>query len=81
MVRDSIYRPIYERNQKKIHLGYDYKDNILKNTLSNQMFKVNKTLTYFIKQLNDILYHNIEAVKQIKTFANYLLDRYENKIN
>lgn len=81
MVKDSIYRPIYERREKRANLGYNYKDNIMKNTLSSQMFNVNSTLDTFIKKINDIIYNWIESVKQIKTFANPAVDKYENKIN
>jgi len=81
MVKDSIYKPIYERREKRLHRGYDYKDNIMKNTLSNQMFGVNPDLDKFIKSINDIVYNWIESVKQIKIFANPAVDKYENKIN
>jgi hypothetical protein len=81
MVKDSIYKPIYERREKRLHIGYDYKDNIMKNTMSNQMFDVNPELNRFIKSINDIVYNWIESVKQIKIFANPAVDKYENKIN
>jgi hypothetical protein len=81
MVKDSIYRPIYERRERRLNLGFDYKDNIMRNTLSSQLFNVNSTLDTFIKRINDIIYNWIESVKQIKTFANPAVDKYENKIN
>lgn len=81
MVKDSIYKPIYERREKRLHRGYDYKDNIMKNTLSNQMFEVNPDIDRFIKSINDIVYNWIESVKQIKIFANPAVDKYENKLN
>jgi hypothetical protein len=81
MVKNSIYRPIYERRERRENLGYDYKDNILKNTLSNQLFKINPNMDFFLKGLNDIIYNWVESVKQIKTFANPAVDKYENKIN
>lgn len=81
MVKDSIYKPIYKRREKRLHLGYDYKDKIMKNTLSNQMFDINVPLTTLITSINDIVYNWIESVKHIKIFANPFLDKYENKIN
>jgi hypothetical protein len=81
MVKDSVYRPIYERREKRLNLGYDYKDNIMKNTLSGQMFNVNTDLNTFITSINDIMYNLIESVKQIKVFANPAVDKYENKLN
>ena len=81
MVKDSIYKKIYERREKRLNLGYDYKNDIMKNTLSNQMFGVNSTLTKFIGDINNIVYQWIESVKQIKIFANPAVDKYENKLN
>jgi hypothetical protein len=81
MVKDSIYRKIYERREKRLHRGYDYKDNIMKNTMSGQMFDVNEPLNRLIKTVNDIVYNWVESVKQIKIFANPAVDKYENKLN
>jgi hypothetical protein len=81
MLKDSIYRPIYERREKRLHLGYNYRDNIMKNTLSNQLFDVNSTLDKFIKNINDTVYQWIESVKMIKTYANPAVDKNENKLN
>lgn len=81
MTKDSIYRPIYKRRQKRLNLGYDYKDNIMKNTLSSQMFNVNSTLDKFIKSINDVVYNWVESVKQIKIHANPAIEKYEKDLN
>ena len=81
MTKDSIYRPIYKRRQRRLNLGYDYKDNIMKNTLSSQMFNVNSTLDKFIKSINDIVYNWVESVKQIKIHTNPAIEKYENDLN
>ncbi len=81
MLKNSIYKPIYERREKRLHLGYNYKDNIMRNTLSDQMFEVNTTLDKFIKNINDTVYQWIESVKTIKTYANPAVDKNENKLN
>lgn len=81
MTKDSIYRPIFDRREKRLYLGYNYKDNILKNTMSSQMFGVNDTLDTFLGNVDAVVYENIEAVKQIKVFANPALDKYDTKIN
>lgn len=81
MTKDSIYRPIYKRRQRRLNLGYNYKDNIMKNTMSSQMFDVNPTLNKFIKSLNDVVYNWVESVKQIKIFANPALEKYEKDLN
>jgi hypothetical protein len=80
MVKDSIFRPIYSRKEKRMNTGYDYKGKIMKNSISSYMFGVNTTLDYFIERTDAIVYEWVEAVKQIKIFANPALDKYENKI-
>ena len=48
MVKDSIFRPIYTRKEQRLNTGYDYKDKIMKNSISSYMFGVNDNLDYFI---------------------------------
>jgi hypothetical protein len=80
MIKDSVFRPIYTRGEKRIHVGYEYRGKILKNTLSSQMFDVNPTFTQFLTNIEKIVYEWVEAVKQIKIYANPALDKYEDKI-
>jgi hypothetical protein len=80
MIKDSIFRPIYERRERRLNLGFQYKGQIFKRTLSSQMFEVNSTLSLFIENVEKIVYEWIEAVKQIKINVNPALDKYENKI-
>lgn len=80
MVKDSIYRPIYERREKRLNVGFDYRGKILKRTLSSQLFNVNKVLSTFISKVDMVVYEWIESVKRIKIHANPALDKYENKI-
>jgi hypothetical protein len=80
MVKDSIFRPIYKRHEKRMHTGFNYKGQILKRTLSSQMFGANETLDTFLSKIESIVYEWVEAVKQIKISANPALDKYEDNI-
>lgn len=80
MVKDSIYRPIYERKENRKNTGFDYKGKILERTLSSQMFGAHPLLDYLLSQVEKIVYEWVESVKQIKISANPALDKYENKI-
>jgi hypothetical protein len=80
MVKDSIFRPIYDRREQRLHKGFNYKGQILKRTLSSQMFEVNETLDTYLSKIESIVYEWVEAVKQIKISANPALDKYESKI-
>jgi hypothetical protein len=81
MVKDSIYRAAYKRREIRTHGGFDYKDQILKRSLSSQLFGANSTLDTFLEQLNKVVCEWVEGVKQIKIFCNPAVDKYEDKIN
>jgi hypothetical protein len=80
MVKNSIYRPIFDRREKRENTGFDYKGQILKKTLSSQMFGAHPLLDYLLERVESVVYEWVEAVKQIKITANPALDKYENKI-
>jgi hypothetical protein len=80
MVKNSIYRKIYERKEKRLNLGFDYKGQILKRTLSSQMFGASSLLDTYLSKVEEVVYEWVESVKQIKINANPALDKYENKI-
>lgn len=81
MIRNSIYWTVYNRKDKRLHLGFRYKGQVLAKTLSNQMFGANPIMDVFLSYMEDFIYEHIEAVKQIKIFANPALDKNENRVN
>lgn len=81
MIRNSIYAPLFNRKDNRLHLGYMYKGKVLSKTLSNQMFGANSLLTAFLGFMEPFIYEHIEAIKQVKIFANPALDKNENRIN
>lgn len=81
MIRNSLYQVVYNRKDQRLHLGYKYKDSLMRRVLSNQMFGANPVLDQFIAYLQAYFYEHIESVKQIKIFANPALDKNENRLN
>lgn len=81
MIRNSLYQAVYNRKDQRLHLGHKYKDDLMKRVLSNQMFGANPIMDSFIAFLQSYIYEHIEAVKQIKVFANPALDKNENRFN
>lgn len=81
MIRNSLYQAVYNRKDQRLHLGHKYKDDLMRRVLSNQMFGANPLMDQFIAFLQQYLYEHIEAVKQIKIFANPALDKNENRFN
>ena len=81
MLYDGLYWKLRTRKDKMLHLGFDYKDEIMSRTLSARMFSSNETFTTFITYINDIMYQLVEVVKNIKTFANIATHKYEKRLN
>ena len=81
MIRNSIYWSVYNRKDSRLHLGFKYKGRVLVKSLSNQMFGANPVMDGFLSYMEDFIYEHIEAVKQIKIFANPALDKNENRLN
>lgn len=81
MLNDSPYTNLKHRKDNLLHLGFDYRNQILKRTMSNQMFRSNSTLTRFLQYVNDIIYELIENVKHIKTHANPAMDKNQRTLN
>ena len=63
-----------------LHVGFDYSGQVMKRTLSKQMFRTNATLLRFIADVDAVVYELIENVKRIKTFGNPALDKNERRL-
>ena len=81
MLIDSPYTKLKQRKDSLLHLGYNYKDNIMKKTMSNDITSSNTVLSTFVQYLNNIVYELVENVKQIKSFASFSMDKNERRIN
>ena len=80
MIVDSPYTKMKQSRDVLLHTGYDYREQVLRRTMSKQMFRTNKTLTGFLDRIGEVIYDLIENVKRIKTFANPALDRNERRL-
>lgn len=81
MIRNSIYWTVYNRKDRRLHLGFFYKGQVLRKSLSNQVFGNNSVMDGFLSFMEQFIYEHIEAIKQVKIFANPALDKNENRIN
>lgn len=81
MHRDSVFRKSIERKERRLNLGFRYKDRIIEKTVSPYLFGVSSFMDGFLSRLNRMFFNNIEAVKKIKIFANPALDKNETKLN
>jgi len=81
MIYEGPYWQLYTRKDQLLHLGYDYRNKMMENTMSARMFSTNETFTTFLTYVNDIMYSLVEAVKEIKVFANIAADKNEKRLN
>jgi len=70
-VRDSINDNVRE--------GYDYKESIMENTMSNVIFR-DPTKESILKELQKVIFALIESVKQIKNFFNYTVPKNNKRV-
>jgi hypothetical protein len=79
-MRESIYDKTYSFGEDLKIKSFDYKDVIMKKTLSNHLFK-NEKIASFLTYINDIFYTYIEMVKYIRIYDNYTVKKNYKKIS
>jgi hypothetical protein len=79
--KQSIYTHLHRRKDEKLHLGYDYSERVLSNTMSSILFNSNQRMRSYLSHLNKIMYSIIESVKIIKAYASIGADPNEKRFN
>lgn len=78
----SIYKSLKHRKDNIRNLGYDYRGNIMKNSISNIIrTSKNQTVQDIIKLIDDCLVLMIVGVKTIKSRTNICVDKDTDLIN
>jgi hypothetical protein len=77
--KESVYTYTYSQGEDLKNTGYDYSEKIMTNSLSNYMFR-NDTVSGFLTYVNDIFYEYIEAVKKVRVYYNFTVDKDYKKI-
>lgn len=81
-VNYSIYKSLKHRKDNIINLGYDYRGNIMKNSVSNIIRNSkNQVIQDILKLIDDCLGLMIMGVKTIKTRTNICVDKDTDLIN
>ena len=81
MVINSIFKKPLHRKETKAYYGYDYHGNVLKNTMSRQMFDNNKTLADFVMKIDGVVCSMIDATKAVHMFNMISLDKNDRRKN
>ena len=68
------------RNDKLLHTGYDYENNLFSNLLSSILLS-NNNLSVFLKLLEKQAIWLIDSTLPIRNFYNYTVSKYYNKHN
>ncbi len=77
----SLYRATYEEGWVLKNTGYDYAPGLLRNTMSNYMFR-NRHLSKFLTEyLNPIMVFYINKVKYLRIYFNFAVPKWYQKIN
>ena len=77
----SLYRATREEGWVTKNTGFDYADNLLRNTMSSYMFQ-NPNLREFLERyLNPIMVFYINRVKYLRIYFNYAVPKWYQKIN
>ena len=80
--KDTQIKELYELKHMndKIESGFDYEENLIKNSFSNVMFQ--NQMTYdFLNKIKVLLLYTIEANLVARNWFNYTVSKYYNKHN
>jgi hypothetical protein len=82
----SIYDGLYGYKLRKLYtvakrskdnrknLAYDYKDKIMKNSVSPHIYR-NDVMRDFLDFINDYVYNKIQSVRRLKLFKAFTVDK------
>ena len=71
---------LHHFHDNELHQGYDYKNNILKRTLSKQLFK-NDITNNFLLKLQDMVALMVDSNVILRNWFNHNVTKYYDKHN
>jgi hypothetical protein len=77
-MKDKLYDTTFESG--KNDAGFDYKDNLMKKSMSPRFFSGNTMVEQFISYINKMMYESIESVKIVRNFFNYTVKKDQKDI-
>lgn len=80
--RDTQIKELYDLKHinDSIETGFDYEENLIKNSFSNVMFKNPMTFD-FLNKIKPLLIYTIESNLVARNWFNYTVSKYYNKHN
>lgn len=80
LIRKSLYDICKERNDQGLQLGYDYKSNLFKKSISS-FFYGEKKRENILNEMQTLYVFLIDSVKSIKKTFHIAIDKNSRKIN
>lgn len=69
------------RLQRKKYQGFDYTNEILQRSVSSYLLTNDVVFDTFIPSLNKVLEFNLDAIKDLKKFYAFAIDKHDYEIN
>lgn len=73
--KESWYEFIESQNDNRSNVGFDYKNQIFKRTLSNQVLNGDKNRKDILEAIEKVVYQWFETTKYIKNYINYTVPK------
>jgi hypothetical protein len=77
--RVKLYDTKKARKDSRKYLGYDYKNNLMQNSLSNHLLR-NDVMRDFIAFCTDYYYNTIKQIRVMKNWKNYTTKKDDKNI-
>lgn len=80
--KDTQIKELYELKHinDDIQSGFDYEENLIRNSFSNVMFKNEMTYS-FLNKIKSLLIYTIESNLVVRNWFNYTVHKFENRHN
>ena len=78
--RESLFFVVEHRNDANLQLGFDYRKEVMKRTLSPILFRDEKRKA-ILDVFNDLIVYLIDSVKNIKKTFFYSIERNSRNLN
>jgi hypothetical protein len=77
--RKKLYDYAKSRKDNRLHLGYDYSEDLMRNTLSDHILR-NSVMNDFTSLINDYVINLVSGIRRLKLYKNYTVKKDDTKI-
>ena len=81
MYKDSVYTKMYESNDQRLNMGYDYESNGLIDKFVSPTMYANPRLAEFLTRIDPLFLEILRIDKKVQFYHNYTIDKNDSRIN